>query len=237
MALFAECGNQLCEFGELCIDVACTVGCAADCGVFVPACPVSVGFSASGTTSPKQCSGAGVCHTTTGDCVCSYGYTGAACEACSAGFVRVRDGGPCIYLPGALASCSDHLKNGNELGVDCGGPNCPACATQQLPVVIVVMGVVSGLAVVGTVVVLFARRAGWLRTGGAEKASTGSALKRDSRSGGNRRMVQVMPAQESPKPRRGRGGHRPEDGVVDWGSSSQRKNSYRNPRDSTVTLF
>lgn len=54
-----------------------------------------------------------------------------ACNACSPGFLRLRTNGPCIFLPGALAACNDGVKNGNEAGVDCGGPVCAACATAS----------------------------------------------------------------------------------------------------------
>jgi hypothetical protein len=36
-----------------------------------------------------------------------------------------------VFLPGALTSCSDGVRNGNEAGVDCGGPNCGPC--PELP--------------------------------------------------------------------------------------------------------
>ena len=43
-------------------------------------------------------------------------------------------GSVCTFLPGALTSCGDGIQNGNEEGVDCGGPNCGACSDTILRV-------------------------------------------------------------------------------------------------------
>ncbi len=68
-----------------------------------------------------------------GYCQCFTGYGGRACEACASGFVGLGAGNlrRCVFLPGALTSCSDGVRNGNEAGVDCGGPNCGPC--PELP--------------------------------------------------------------------------------------------------------
>jgi hypothetical protein len=39
-----------------------------------------------------------------------------------------------VFLAGALASCMDGVRNGNEVGVDCGGPNCGPCSGAAAPV-------------------------------------------------------------------------------------------------------
>ena len=38
----------------------------------------------------------------------------------------------CVFLPGARVSCSDGVRNGNEEGVDCGGPQCEPCLPSAL---------------------------------------------------------------------------------------------------------
>ena len=38
-----------------------------------------------------------------------------------------RINGACVFLPGSAVSCTDKVRNGNEEGVDCGGPQCAAC--------------------------------------------------------------------------------------------------------------
>jgi len=35
----------------------------------------------------------------------------------------------------ACPTCSDGIKNGQEVGIDCGGPSCPACPCASLPVI------------------------------------------------------------------------------------------------------
>jgi hypothetical protein len=37
----------------------------------------------------------------------------------------------CVFLPGALSSCSDGVQNGNEDGVDCGGICPTACGAAD----------------------------------------------------------------------------------------------------------
>ena len=81
----------------------------------------------------QPCAGHGVCLgnlDTTGYCKCRAGYTGNACSQCASEFFR--RGTACIFMPGALASCSDGVKNGHEDGVDCGGDCGAACSAQTL---------------------------------------------------------------------------------------------------------
>ena len=57
-------------------------------------------------------------------------------------------------------SCSDGVRNGNEDGVDCGGPNCPACAAFQSNFVIVAVGGSTGGLFVVLLVTVVIRHAG-----------------------------------------------------------------------------
>lgn len=79
----------------------------------------------------QVCSGHGDCIGMPGFCSCRSGYSGSACERCARSHIRV--GPMCVFLPGALASCGDGIMNGNEEGVDCGGPNCGACSNTPIP--------------------------------------------------------------------------------------------------------
>jgi hypothetical protein len=70
----------------------------------------------------QVCSGHGDCLGQSGYCGCYSGYTGASCSECAPGYLPLRS--YCVFLPGALATCSDGVRNGEEEGVDCGGPTC-----------------------------------------------------------------------------------------------------------------
>ena len=70
----------------------------------------------------QACSGHGDCLGQSGYCGCYSGYTGASCGRCASGYLPLRS--YCVFLPGALAACSDGVRNGEEEGVDCGGPTC-----------------------------------------------------------------------------------------------------------------
>ncbi len=157
----ADCGNGVCEFGEECRSPNCSTGCASDCPAFVSACPF--GLNRYGTAS--SCSSNGACQQGTGRCACYAGYTGDVCSVCTSGYLQLTRGGACIYLPGALSSCEDGVRNGNEEGVDCGGPNCVECAAAyraETSVSLVVVGV-AGCAAAFVVVAfgLYVRR--WYR--------------------------------------------------------------------------
>lgn len=93
------------------------------------------------------CSSLGGCKQGSGQCECFAGYTGNACNECAVGFTRTLAGarGPCIYLSGSKASCGDGSRNGNELGVDCGGPNCPPCERKAVILTTSVIGIVAAV--------------------------------------------------------------------------------------------
>ncbi len=84
----------------------------------------------------QVCSGHGSCVGQKAYCSCYTGYTGASCSACESGYMPVVRAGSgaraCVFLPGALATCSDGKRNGEEEGVDCGGPTCPASCSASL---------------------------------------------------------------------------------------------------------
>ena len=78
-----------------------------------------------------KCSGHGYCQSPRGTCLCQTGYVGASCNLCAPSHMRYTTNGPCIFLPGSLTSCNDRVQNGNEEGVDCGGPNCGPCIVDS----------------------------------------------------------------------------------------------------------
>ena len=108
-----------------------------------PAC--SDGTTTSCYSGPAGTEGVGICHGGLQTC------TGGAFGACVGEQVpvpetcnnldddcngKVDDGSAAASCPsGVCASgacqpptCTDHVKNGDETGVDCGGPTCPPCA-------------------------------------------------------------------------------------------------------------
>jgi LruC domain-containing protein len=117
-------------------------GCSANNGTGVETCNGSgsgydvcalsacdAGFYLSGATClPQVCSPGATqaCAITngTGTQICNMtgsGYGGCALASCDAGFAPV--GQTCV----ASQSCVDGIQNGNETGVDCGGPDCNPC--------------------------------------------------------------------------------------------------------------
>ena len=174
----AECGNLHCEYGEDCKDAGCSTGCAVDCPAFVLSSQVASplnNLSGSNTTQLMSCpngitswgqlaacGGHGVCARGggTSQCFCFIGYRGANCSSCADNFRLLQsDGGGavnCAMLPGVTVSCSDGVRNGNEEGVDCGGPNCElSCSDSprlQIMYIMVAGGCgVGGLAIAGVV--------------------------------------------------------------------------------------
>jgi len=53
-------------------------------------------------------------------------YAASACETFNYG--EIEDYG-ILLIAGSTSSCSDGIQNGNETGVDCGGPDCAPCFT------------------------------------------------------------------------------------------------------------
>lgn len=140
--LCAVCGNARCELGESCFGSDCAFSCTPDCPIVMNqgSCPLGTAVlqpyspSSSVTIQPHAstpsevpCSGVGMCVQPTGRCSCFAGYTGPACDACAYTYTRLSTDGPCVLLPGSLASCANGVRDGNELGIDCGGPNCHIC--------------------------------------------------------------------------------------------------------------
>lgn len=86
-----------------------------------------------------MCSSSGACKQGTGQCSRFAGYTGTACDECSGVYTQQTANnasrGPCVYLPGSTATCGNGIRDGNELGVDCGGPNCRLCDLRTVVVV------------------------------------------------------------------------------------------------------
>jgi hypothetical protein len=99
-----------------------------------------------------------MCLGASGTCSCFDGYTSAACQDCAPSHLRVG-GSACVFLPGALVSCTDQVRNGDEEGVDCGGTHCPAPCQHPVSIVrqvqarLVVIVVVNVVTVVGAVLV------------------------------------------------------------------------------------
>ena len=132
----AECGNQQCELGE-----ACSLGAADTAQVAAggttdttttsrccPAdCPLVVQSCAADAATGVACSGHGSCLSGVGVCRCFTGYTGDACDSCTAQYVlrTYSSNGvsswQCVLLPGSLSTCVNGVRDGREVGVDCGG--------------------------------------------------------------------------------------------------------------------
>jgi hypothetical protein len=74
-----------------------------------------------------ECSGRGTCLVSSGSCACFAGYGGSSCSSC-VGAYAPSSSGTCVFLAGSLSSCTDAVRNGDETGVDCGGPHCGACS-------------------------------------------------------------------------------------------------------------
>ena len=140
--------------------------------------------------------GIGVCH-------CFEGYVGDGCNACGAGFTASNDRSGrlslCVFLAGVLSTCNNGVRDGLELGIDCGGV-CLACngtATNNLPgagtsrqgmfLVAVVSTSVVGALVIAVVagVVLTARR----RAAARSKPPTGNS-RSPNQAGGKARSLQ-----------------------------------------------
>jgi hypothetical protein len=154
----SSCGNGRCEYGEECKDGTCSSGCASNCPRYSPTCPFGVDTLGRNAT----CSGRGSCIFGSSLCLCYAGNVGANCGLCAASYtgIRLTANGPCVYLPGSELSCHDGVKNGNEDGVDCGGPNCDEiCVGSDIGPwyanVSAMIGLCMGSAVAAVVVTLY----------------------------------------------------------------------------------
>ena len=153
----AVCGNQRCELGEACSALNASAHvlpsgttstsvsgqsstsssdsesqcCPADCPVVVQSC-------STGGVAGLACSGHGSCLSGTGVCRCFTGYTSDACDSCAAQYAPRTDSNngaaTCVLLPGSLSTCTNGVRGGREVGVDCGGV-CPPCAATSSSVV------------------------------------------------------------------------------------------------------
>jgi EGF-like domain len=125
-----------------------------DCGPYVADCPRGLDPRGRNVT----CSGHGSCSVGAGVCLCHAGYAGSACDVCTSDRVKLQAYGACVYLPGSQVSCNDGVKNGNEVGVDCGGPNCDACLAPKPVVPYLVIGMCIAAGIVVALILYFVRR-------------------------------------------------------------------------------
>jgi hypothetical protein len=86
-----DCGNTICEAGELCEDLDDEDCCIDDCPFIFNDCPVPPG-------SDEYCGGRGDCIFLSGACNCyeDMGYGGEDCSSCNEGFTMVD--GECIVV-------------------------------------------------------------------------------------------------------------------------------------------
>jgi len=147
----ADCFSGECE--SVLVDPDCVGPTCATEGRCTGACPSGVFGAACDQTCPggaaTPCSNNGTCDDGlegTGLCTCDAGYAGADCsETCLGGATCSGNGvcdasGPapvcvCDPLTGAhgedcALTCSDGEQNGDEEGVDCGGPCAVGCSTS-----------------------------------------------------------------------------------------------------------
>ena len=132
------CGNQQCEAGEACATTASVAlqvsGAATDASESrcCPAdCPVVVQSCAADAATGVPCSGHGSCLTGAGVCRCFQGYLGDDCGSCDPRYLAIGSGGvhaqSCVFLAGIVSTCGNGVRDGTEMGIDCGGV-CPVCA-------------------------------------------------------------------------------------------------------------
>lgn len=95
----------------------------------IDGCGTNAGYGGCGGSNP---SGGGTvmsyCHLTSVGVNLSLGF-GPQPTARMSSYI---DGSSCVSLCGPIASCDDGIQNGLETGVDCGGPQCPACPCNGL---------------------------------------------------------------------------------------------------------
>jgi cysteine-rich repeat protein len=120
----AACGDGFVGPGELCDDgnLSDGDGCTAACTL--ASCGDGVVDAGEACDDGNQSDG-DACLSTCTKAVCGDGVVHEGVEACDDG--NQNDGDGCSNACVA-ASCSDKLVNGGETDIDCGGPDCPACA-------------------------------------------------------------------------------------------------------------
>ncbi len=126
MVSFQQCATTRCDRALVhntgCTGVIITTTCKA-CGHNL------LGACVRCSERRQPCAGHGGCvGSTSGYCQCATGYMGDACTQCEPQFLR--KGTQCLFMPGALATCSDGVKSGMEEGVDCGGTCRAPCPTH-----------------------------------------------------------------------------------------------------------
>jgi hypothetical protein len=131
----ATCMSNVCADG-VCCNTLCPgpcQGCGAIRGAPGTCAPLPQGFACPGGT----CNGAGSCVIQ-----CPAGFADCdqnpanGCETslntmtnCGACNLACGMGQACVNFTCVGNSCTDHIKDGQETDIDCGGPQCPACAT------------------------------------------------------------------------------------------------------------
>lgn len=106
-----SCGNGVCETGEVCTDADCSNrgACSDDCGLIPKQCPSPL--DATGLRA-APCAGNGACKLDTGACVCTTGWTGAACDACAHGYTLVLQGAARTKMCVALSDLGSNAAAG-----------------------------------------------------------------------------------------------------------------------------
>jgi hypothetical protein len=115
-----DCGGSCvrCADGQHCTSAADCSGPVCNAGVcLTPSCTDGVRDN---RESDVDCGGP-VCH------ACSEGQYCRAAADCAEGQGR------CMFGTCSKIYCSDGVRDLDETGVDCGGPNCPACGVVEAP--------------------------------------------------------------------------------------------------------
>jgi len=117
-----ECGNGNLELGETCDDnnEVNGDGCSSDCELEVVETTTTTFCGDDYIQSPNDDGEIEVCDA--GD------QNGIACTAGTQPCTYCNDYCQETIVPATgVPTCSDKIQNGDETGVDCGGPDCPAC--------------------------------------------------------------------------------------------------------------
>jgi hypothetical protein len=143
----SPCANgKTCLAGTDCASDFCTAGvcqpsagdggptCSSCAAVFMGADPGTICTPTAGSLymDLASCLCTGSCATACADACDTGGAPSPACQTCASGSMS----GCSAQLEGCLAgvapTCSDGLKDGAETDVDCGGVECPPCATGKV---------------------------------------------------------------------------------------------------------